>query len=101
LASGLSVGALLLSLAGDDAVLGEWVDELIAIATEQGFLFWGPWGSIYRGWVKLKNGDAPEGIDLLRSGLAAYHTAAAELWMPYFIALLARACEITELGPTR
>jgi len=94
LASGLSVGALLLSLAGDDAVLGEWVDELIAIAAEQSFRFWGPWGSIYRGWIKVKQCDAMEGQSLLRSGLVAYRAAGAELWMPYFIALLARACEI-------
>jgi predicted ATPase len=96
LASGLSVGALLLSLTGDDAVLGEWVNELIAIAAEQSFRFWGPWGSIYRGWIKVKNGDAMEGQSLLRSGLAAYRATGAELWMPYFIALLATACEIAD-----
>jgi predicted ATPase len=34
------------------------------------------------------------GILLLRSGSAAYRATGVETWMPYHIALLARACEI-------
>jgi tetratricopeptide (TPR) repeat protein len=33
----LGYGAVLLSLIGDDAVLGEWAEELVTIGTEQGF----------------------------------------------------------------
>ena len=47
-------------------------------------------GTIYRGWVKVKNGDVTEGISLLRSGSTAYRATGAEAWMPYHIALLAR-----------
>jgi class 3 adenylate cyclase/predicted ATPase len=92
LASILAVGAVPLSLVGDDAVLGEWVDELVAVAIEQPF--WIAAGTIYRGWLKAKSGDVAEGISLLRSGSAAYHATGAELWRPAFITLLARACEI-------
>jgi predicted ATPase len=92
LASILAVGAVPLSLVGDDAVLGEWVDELVAVAIEQPF--WIAVGTIYRGWLKAKSGDVAEGILLLRSGSAAYHATGAELWRPAFITLLARACEI-------
>jgi predicted ATPase len=35
-----------------------------------------------------------EGISLLRSGSIAYRATGSEAWMPHFIALLARACEI-------
>ena len=52
-------------------------------------------GTIYRGWVKVKNGDVAEGISLLRSGSAAYCATGAELWMPHFLSLLAKACETT------
>src|SRR5262249_19331241 len=38
-----------------------------------------------------------EGIALLRSGSAAYRDTGAEAWVPYQIALLARACEIAGL----
>src|SRR5690349_6250385 len=61
-----------------------------------GFHFWGGWGDIYRGWIKANGGNVTEGISLLRSGLAAYRATAAELWMPYFTALLARACGIAD-----
>ena len=94
LAVTLGVGAILLSLAEDDAALGERADRLVVVATEQGFLQWRAHGTILRGWVKVKNGDVTEGISLLRSGLSAYRSTGAEIWMPHFIALLARACEI-------
>jgi class 3 adenylate cyclase/predicted ATPase len=94
LAVGLSLGAILLSLGGDTSVLGERVDQLVAVATEQGFPLWRAQGTIYRGWVKAKNGDLTEGISLLRRGLAAYRATAAETWMSHYTALLARACEI-------
>ena len=35
-----------------------------------------------------------EGISLLRSGTAAYRATGTEMWTPYLLALLARACEI-------
>jgi predicted ATPase len=90
----LANGARLLSLVGDNTVLDKWVDQLIAVTTEQGFAHWGAQGTIYRGWVKVMNGDLAEGISLLRSGSTACRATGAELWMPYYIALLARACEL-------
>ena len=90
----LAIGTRLLSLVGDNAALDERADQLVAVATEQGFPFWRAQGTIYRGWVKVKNGDVAEGISLLRSGSTAYRATGAEVWMPHYIALLARACEI-------
>ena len=69
LAASLVGGARLLSLIGDDAALDERADELVAVATEQGFPYWLRQGTIFRGWVKVKNGDVAEGISLLRSGI--------------------------------
>jgi predicted ATPase len=94
LALTLGWGMNMLSLVGDNAVLGEWIDQLVAIATEQGFPFWRAYGAIYRGWLKVKNGDVAEGMTLLRSGLAAYRATGAEMFIPHRIALLAEACEI-------
>ena len=90
----LTFGARLLSLVGDNAALGERTDQLFSVAIEQGFPFWRAEGTIFRGWVKVKNGDVAEGISLLRSGMAAYRATGAEVWTPYRIALHARACEI-------
>jgi len=94
LAVSLTNGARLVSFTGDSAALEEWAGELLAMATEQGFVLWRAMGTIYRGWSKVQNGDVAEGISLLRDGSTAYRTTGAEAWVPYQIALLARACEI-------
>jgi len=95
LADSLAIGTRLLSLIGDDAALGERVDQLVSVAIEQGFPHWRAQGEIYRGWVKVKHGDVTEGMSLLRSGSAAYRASGAELIVPHYIDMLASACEIT------
>jgi len=96
LADNLTLGVRLLSLCEDSAVLGEWVDQLLAVATEHGFPHWRAVGAIFRGLVEVKNGNVTEGISLLRRGSAAYEATGARANMTYYIALLARACEIAE-----
>jgi len=90
----LNLGTVPLWLVGDDAALDERAAELITVATEHGFPLWGAQGKIYRGWVRVKNGDVTEGIALLRRGSSAYRATGAEAWAPYYHALLAKACEI-------
>jgi predicted ATPase len=94
LAVSLTPGNILLSLVGDNAALDKRAEQLAAVATEQGFAHWRAQGTIYRGWVKVKNGDVAEGISLLRSGSTAYRATGAGTWVSYHIALLAKACEI-------
>jgi predicted ATPase len=86
-------GAVLLSLVGDDTALGEWADQAVAVTTEQGVPRWRAIGTIYRGWVMVKNGDVAEGISLLRSGSIADRATGGEAWVPYHVALLAGGCE--------
>jgi predicted ATPase len=64
------------------------------LATEQGFPFRRAMGTIFRGWVKVKNDDVAEGISLVRDGSTAYRATGAEVWVPHYIALLAGACGI-------
>jgi class 3 adenylate cyclase/predicted ATPase len=94
LAVSLTNAARLLSFTDNDAALPAWAGELETTAAEQGFLLWRATGTIYRGWARVKNGDVVEGISLLRRGSAAYRATGAQAWVPYQIALLARACEI-------
>jgi predicted ATPase len=94
LVSSFMAGALLHSLVGDNGALDEQAEGLVAVATEQGFPWWCAQGTIYRGWVTVKNGDELEGVSLLRNGLAAYRATGAELYVPFHIALLAGACEM-------
>jgi class 3 adenylate cyclase len=87
LAVGLMIGARLLSLVGDNAALGKRVDQLVAVTTEQGFPFRRAQGTVFRGWVKVKNGDVAEGISLLRGGSAACRATGAE--RPVVVAAMA------------
>jgi class 3 adenylate cyclase/predicted ATPase len=96
LAGSLAAGARLLSLLGDDATLAERADELVAVATDQGFPYWRAQGVIYRGWVEVENGDVTEGMFDLRGGLMAYRSTGAKWYLPHYIALQAGACEIAE-----
>jgi predicted ATPase len=94
LAISLTNGTTMLSFLGDNAALDEWVDQVVAVTTEQGFPVWRAEGAIFRGWARVKNGGVAEDISLLRSGLSAYRATGAEAWTSHFLALLAEACEI-------
>ena len=94
LGTSLALRARLLSLVGDDTALCESADQLVSLAIEQGFLQWQAQGTIYRGWVKVRNGDAAEGISLLRNGLIAFRATSTEIWAPHFSVLLGEACEV-------
>jgi predicted ATPase len=94
LAMSLGMDALLLSIIGDDMGLEQRADDLVAVATDQGFPFYRATGAIFRGWIKAKNADVTEGLSLLHAGSSAYCATGATAWMPLYIALLAGACEI-------
>jgi predicted ATPase len=86
------MGGVLLSLAGKNAALRERANQLAAVAAEQGFPLWR--AATYHGWLQVKHGDVTHGIPLLRSGTAAFRATGSEADAPYFIALMARACDI-------
>jgi predicted ATPase len=94
LAIALAFGARLCLLLGNNPLLGERAAQLITLSTEQSFASWRALGTIYGGWVKVKNGDVAEGIYLIRSGSAAYRATGAAAWAPLHLGLLAGACEI-------
>jgi class 3 adenylate cyclase/predicted ATPase len=94
LATALGFGARVLSFDGDNAVLGEWVDEMIAITAGQALAQWNAGTTVFCGWAKIQDGDVDEGISLLRSGLAAFRAPGTEMFIPHIIALLAAAYEI-------
>jgi predicted ATPase len=68
----------------------EWAEAAMALATEQGFLWWVAWGTILRGWALTDQGRR-EGIAQIRQGLAASQAIGSVSWRPYHLALLAEA----------
>jgi predicted ATPase len=91
----LAIGARVLSLVGDNAILRQLVNQLVAVTNERGFPHWGAQGTIYRGWAEIKDGDVTHGMSLLRGGSTAYRATGAQGNMPYQIALMAGASEIS------
>jgi predicted ATPase len=98
LAASLSAGSRLLSLIGDSVALGERADELVKVATEQGFPRWRALGAIYRGWATVQDGRVGEGLSLLHKGATAFRDAGDAIWTPHYTALLAGAHEIAGQG---
>jgi class 3 adenylate cyclase/predicted ATPase len=94
LAAGLAFDARRLSFLGDHAALSERADELVAVTTEQGFPFWRAEGTVFRGWVKVKDGDVAEGISLLHAGSTDLRATGMVAWTTHAFALLAEAYEI-------
>jgi predicted ATPase len=69
----------------------EQAEALIALATEHGLPLWQAAGVVVRGWALAAGGRAQDGIAVIRRGLADYRATGAELFSPYFLALLADA----------
>jgi predicted ATPase len=67
----------------------ERAEAAITLSTEQGFPQWLAMGTILRGWALAVQGQGEEGIAQMRQGLATYRATGAEVWRPYFLALLA------------
>jgi len=69
----------------------ERAEALVVLCNEQGFVQFLAGGTILQGWALAEQGQYEEGIAQIRQGLAAYQATGAELWRPYFLALLVEA----------
>ena len=84
----------LLSVYGDNSALSERVEQQHKLTTEQGFPSFGAEATMYRGWVKVNNGEVEEGIELLRQGAAEFRAVSPETAISYYLCLLAQALAI-------
>jgi adenylate cyclase len=73
-----------------DEVLAD-ADELLRIATEQGFGFYQVSGTLYQGAGLLLQGRLAEGLALFRKGLDAYRATGAVLPLSYYFSILGGA----------
>ena len=46
---------------------------------------------MYQGWIKIRNGEIDAGLSQVRNGAAAFQAMGAELWMPIYRAMEAKA----------
>lgn len=88
LAIALDLLAFIHQFRGEGHAAQERAEESIAISTEQGFEFFLEMGTVLRGWALAEQGRTEEGIAEIRRGLAAWLVTGAELYQPYWLALL-------------
>src|SRR5215510_7742416 len=69
----------------------EQAEAIIAVCSDQGFSFYVAQGTILRGWALAEQGQAEEGIEQIRHGLATYQTVGAGMLQSYYLVLLAEA----------
>jgi class 3 adenylate cyclase/predicted ATPase len=67
------------------------LDELVARADETGAIFWKTLGLTVQGWLSALSERAPDAIHMLTSGIAALRSTGATIWMPTYLACLAKA----------
>jgi class 3 adenylate cyclase/predicted ATPase len=66
-------------------------EAAMALATEQGFLFWLAWGKVLQGWSLAESGQSAEGIAQMRQSLATWQVIGAGIALPYALTLLTAA----------
>jgi predicted ATPase len=91
LAAALFVAVVLHHFRQEWQIVQERTEALITLSTEHGFAFRVAQGTIYRGSTLVEQGQVEEGSAQIRQGMAAYQATGAELWRPYWLALLAEA----------
>jgi predicted ATPase len=85
----LAIGAMFHQLRRERPAVQEHAEAAISLATEQGFPYWRAIGSILRGWALAYQGQTREGHEQIQQGLTAWRATGAEVFRPYFLALLA------------
>ena len=83
-------------LCGSYAMAKAEADELVALATEKGALFWKAHGLSMQGCLSVRAGSAKEGVELIASGIAGLRRTQATALLSSYTSYHARAS--AELG---
>ena len=94
-AFGFTVAAFLRQYLGDPPAARALAEEAVVISEAHGLAFIGAMASMFEGWARTREGELDEGMAQMRRGLAAQLATGAELARPYWLWLLAEACQRT------
>ena len=87
----LSLAAGFHQLRCEEHTAQEYADAAIRLTTHQGFPHWRAYSAILRAWALAHQGPVKEGIAQIDQGLSDFRATGAEIWRPYWLALLAEA----------
>ncbi len=85
-AQALFCGCVVRQLLRDRSGVVEFAEALSLLSAEQGFPYWLAMATIFQGRELDEVGQA---VTKIQSGLAAYRETEAQVWLPYFLTLLA------------
>jgi class 3 adenylate cyclase/predicted ATPase len=71
-------------------------DEVVALAEQKSAVYWKAFGMMNKGCVLALTGRASDAVQLMTSGITAYRTTGATVFIPWWLPQLARA--YAELG---
>ena len=69
----------------------EQAEAAMALSTEHGMPIFFAMSTIYRGWALAQHGQGAAGLTHVRQGLATFRAMGAEMFAPFYLALLAEA----------
>jgi predicted ATPase len=84
------------SFCSNYAVAKALADELVALGDEKGATFWKAAGIAFQGSVLSLTGQAADAVHTITSGITAWRSTGATVFMPWWLSCLARA--YTELS---
>ena len=74
---------------GNHATANALVDELIALTDEKRASFWKAGGMVRQGRLFALTGKHSDAIQMISSGIAAWRSTGATVWMPLFLSFMA------------
>ena len=87
----LTHASLIQTFCGNYAIANAITDELVALASEKGTVFWKSQGMALHGQLSALTGKASRAIETITAGVAAYRSTGSTVWVPLYLASLARA----------
>jgi predicted ATPase len=87
----LAHAAIPFTLCGNRAAAAVHAQELVALSEAKGAPFWKAFGMMSQGSVLALAGKASDATEMLVSGISAWRTTGAIVWLPLFLPRLARA----------
>jgi predicted ATPase len=87
----LTHASLTHTFCGNYAIANAITDELVALASEKGTVFWKAQGMLLHGQLSALTGKASSAIETGSAGMAAYRSTGSTVWVPLHLASLARA----------
>jgi class 3 adenylate cyclase/predicted ATPase len=87
----LTHASLTHTFCGNYAIAKAITDELVALASEKGTVFWKAQGMLLQGQLSALTGKASSAIETGSAGMAAYRSTGSSVWVSLHLASLARA----------